>query len=651
MRSVVLPEGAPAAVQKTLAQILAVHAALLPNGKILYFGGDQHDPGQHHHGLFDQARLFDCQTQAITAPVPSPAIRDLFCCGHAFLPDGRLLVAGGTEQWQPPTPHDDEPHEMGHFGGTREAYIFDHTTAQWIPVARMVAPPWVAAGGGRWYPTLITLGSGRVLAVSGSPSQSDTRTLNDTLETFTPAPEPLGRWIDRGHLPGETTLYPRAFVVPDGSVFFATHVAGQSWKWNEATAAWTAICPGPLEYGHYGYTGVLLPLLPEFGYRTRVLMAGASQPRFIDLNDAAPSWQPTGARTLLVNGTPPNRDHPNAVLLPTGDVVVCGGFRTPLTDPTGSVAEIEIYHPVTNSWETRPAPCNAAVGRNYHSVALLMPDGRVWMAGSNIRGGWSFHDAAAYPHSLPTTPQDAAIDNRELRIEIYEPWYVGRPDRPVIVNAPASIVVGQTMAIQTPQAATVSRVALVRAGSVTHSFNSDQRYVGIPFTRGAGVVQATLPANTSLLPPGPYILFLLQPGADGVLVPSMGRQIRVDLNTPLEPPSLTLQLNATQYATGHTMALIATLVPGIPSTPVDAYVVVRMPTGALLSAQLGGGLIDGVHPIATNFVPMPLQVPIAQYTFTGAEPPGTYTWLAALTMPGTLTFVSAVEEDVFTFAP
>lgn len=650
MRSVVLPEGASPAVQKAFAQVLAVHAALLPNGKILYFGGDQHDPGQHHLGLFDQARLFDCQTFAISAPVPSPAIRDLFCCGHAFLPDGRLLVAGGTEKWMPPTAHDG-PHEMGHFGGTREAYVFDHVTGQWIQVAKMVAPPWVSAGGGRWYPTLVTLGSGRVVAVSGSPSQSDTRSFNDTIETFTPAPEPLGRWIDRGTIPAETTLYPRAFLVPDGSLFFATHIAGQSYKWNESSAAWTPVCPGPPGYSSYGYTAALLPLLPEFGYRTRVLAAGLAQAMFIDLNDASPSWQVTGPRTLLVDGAPPNRDHPNAVLLPTGDVVICGGFRTPHSDPAGGVCEIEIYHPVANTWTTRPAACTASVGRNYHSVALLMPDGRVWMAGSNIRGGWSFHDVAAYPHSLPQTAQDGTIDNRDLRIEIYEPWYVGRPDRPVMVAAPASAIVGETITIQTPQAASISRVALVRAGSVTHSFNSDQRYVGIPFTRGAGAVQAALPPNSNLLPPGPYILFLLQPGTDGLQVPSTGHQIRIGLATPLEPPSLTLQLNATQFATGHTMTLTATLVPGIPSTPVDAYIVVRLPTGALLSAQLGGGLIDGVRPLATNFVPMPLQHQVAQYTFTGAEPPGTYTWFAALTMPGTLTFVSALEEDTFTFAP
>lgn len=654
MRSVVLPEGAPPAVQNVLAQVLAVHAALMPNGKILYFSGDQHDPGRHHLGLFDQARLFDCQTFAITAPTASPAIRDLFCCGHAFLPDGRLLVAGGTEKWIPAAAHDGGAHEMRDFRGIPDAYLFDYVSAQWLPAARMTPqpPPWRSSGGGRWYPTLVTLGSGRVVAVSGPPAVSDTRAFNDTIETFSSSPAPLGQWIDRGTVPAELKHYPRAFVIPDGTLFFASPAAGQNVKWSEASGAWAAVAAGPgNDYDGHGVTAVLLPLLPEFGFLARVLMAGRSQPIFIDPSAAQPVWQSAGSRDLKVSGTPPVREHANAVLLPTGDVVICGGFQTPGADPAGAVREIEIYHPVANTWETRPAVCTSAVRRNYHSVALLMPDGRVWMAGSNIAGNWSFHNKHDYPSSLPVTAQDGTIDNRDLRIEIYEPWYVGRPDRPVISGAPASVAVGQTLQIPTPQAASVSRVALVRAGSVTHSFNADQRYVGIPFTRGAGVVHATLPPNPNLLPPGPYILFILQIGADGLQVPSMGHMIRVDAAAPTSSPSLTLQLNAVHYATGHTLVLTATLTPGVPSFPVDAYIIVRLPDGALLSAQLGGGLIAGEHPIATNFVPAPLQHQVAQYTFTGAEPPGTYTWFAALTAPGTKKFVTGIEQDTFTFAP
>lgn len=656
MRSVVLPEGAPATTQKTLAQILAIHAALLPTGKIVFFGGDEHDPGTHHLGLFDHARLFDCQTLAITSPAPAPGIRDLFCCGHAFLPDGRLLVAGGTEEWTVAVVTDDDHAHgaMGHFRGIPHAYVFDPVSEQWQQVARMVFEPWTSSGGGRWYPTLVTLGSGRVAAVSGHPLDSDTRHFNDTIETFGPAPAPMGQWIARGKVPAEMSYYPRAHVIKDGTLFFATPIVGQSGKWSEGSSTWTSVSPGPpADYSGFAVTSVLLPLIAELAYRTRVLMAGRVQPIFIDLDDAVPSWQPAGTRTLLVNGVPPIRNHTNAVLLPTGDVIVCGGFKTPADDPASAVCEIEVYHPFTNTWTTRPAAATAKVCRNYHSVALLMPDGRVWMAGSNIAGKWSFHDPANFPGTLPENAQDGTTDNRELRIELYEPWYVGRPDRPIIHSAPASAAVGSGLQVQTPQAATVSRVALVRAGSCTHAFNSDQRYVGVPFTRSAGVLNVTLPDNANLLPPGPYLLFILQPGEDAgapVQVPSLGRLIRVDLPQPPSPPSLTLQLNQTHYTPGQALTLTATVTPGVPATPVDAYIVVQLPTGQFMSAELGGGLVPGIVPIVTNFVPTPLSQQVAQHTFTGAEPVGAYTWFAAFTVPGTQTFVSALEQDTFTFA-
>jgi hypothetical protein len=655
MRSVVLPEGAAPAVQKTHAQILAVHAALLPTGKILFFSGDEHDPGRHHLGMFDHARLFDCQTLAITSPAPAPSIRDLFCCGQAFLPDGRLLVAGGTEAWtHAAITHDDHGHAaMGHFRGIADAYVFDPASESWSAVARMVFQPWTMTGGGRWYPTLVTLGTGRVAAMSGHPSDSDTRHFNNTIETFTATPAPQGHWIDRGTVPAEMTFYPRCYVVKDGTLFFASPIAGQSRKWNETSAAWTVVAPGPpVEYAGFDTSSVLLPLLPEFNFRTRVLMCGRQVPVYIDLDDVPPSWKQAGTRTLLFNGAPPVRTHCNAVLLPTGDVVVCGGLRDPGDDPAAAVREIEIYHPFTNTWTTRPAPATAQVCRNYHSVAVLMPDGRVWMAGSNFKVKWSYHNPADYPAALPQDAQQGSVDNRELRIELYEPWYFGRPDRPTIANAPATAVIGSAIQVQTPQAASISRVVLLRLGSCTHSFNSDQRYVGAAFTRGAGVLNVTLPNNPHVLPPGPYLLFVLQPGQNAGVpaeVPSIGRHIRVDLAVPATPPSLTVQLNATAFTPGQTLVVTATSAPGSPPEPVDAYIVIKLPNGQFLSAQLGGGFVPGILPIATNIVPPALTQQVAQYAFNGSEPVGTYTWFAVFTTPGTQNFVSALDQDTFVF--
>jgi hypothetical protein len=262
----------------------------------------------------------------------------------------------------------------------------------------------------------------------------------------------------------------------------------------------TAAPSDPIYHG-FAATSVLLPLLPSTGYRPRVLFCGGAQPIVLDFGAASPSWKLTGPRTLSGR---PVRNHANAVLLPTGEVFVCGGAVEPSNDATG-VLQAEAYNPDDNTWTTHPA---ATVVRNYHSVALLMPDGRVWTAGSN-------HNAQ---QSFPA----AGVDNRELRIEIYEPPYY-RADRPQLLSAPGAIGWGQTFDVRTSQADRNVRVAMIRAGSVTHAFNSDQRYVGLRFSRNGGWLTVKAPPNTGIAPPGYYLLFVLN--RDNI--PSIGGSVRL----------------------------------------------------------------------------------------------------------------------------
>jgi hypothetical protein len=193
--------------------------------------------------------------------------------------------------------------------------------------------------------------------------------------------------------------------------------------------------------------------------------------------------------------------------LPTGDVFVCGGVTATGEDSdTKAVTRAELYRPTTNRWFTLEP---ATVVRNYHSVAQLMPDGRVWTAGSSLNGMQSF-----------PAPD---VDNRELRIELYEPKYVGR-SRPEIMDVPTTITCGQQFTLETPQADSIRRVALIRTGSVTHGFNSDQRYVACRFERsGPSRLDVSAPPTSAIAPPGYYLLFVVKQNG----VPSEGRFVRV----------------------------------------------------------------------------------------------------------------------------
>lgn len=256
------------------------------------------------------------------------------------------------------------------------------------------------------------------------------------------------------------------------------------------------------------YTSVLLPLLHQEGFRPRVLIANGARPYRIDLGHESPSWEQAGNRQWpdpeFPGGTGPLRHFACPVLLPTGEVFFSGGTRTIGDDQTqqdGGVTEGEVYDPAINwstgaftgsgSWQTVEP---AQVVRHYHSTALLLPNGAVWTAGSN-------------------GPSDGPGGDRERRIEIYEPWYFDEQgQRPTVSDVPPNIGYGFRFrfGVDLAAGASISRVALLRCGSVTHAFNSDQRLVSVEFESiNATTVEITVPFVPEVLPPGRYLLWVV----------------------------------------------------------------------------------------------------------------------------------------------
>jgi len=177
-----------------------------------------------------------------------------------------------------------------------------------------------------------------------------------------------------------------------------------------------------------------------------------------------------------------------ATILPNGKVLVDGGSAQD-EDASTACLKAEIYDPVTNSFSS--AGSNA-FPRLYHNVQLLLPDGSVAMTGGN--------------------PAQGVFENH---IEIYQPAYLFNSDgspatRPTIgANAPTSITYAGSFSVTTPDAANIASVVLMKAGSVTHSFDMDQRYVGLTFTAASGGLTVTGPPNSNIAPPGYYMLFLV----------------------------------------------------------------------------------------------------------------------------------------------
>jgi Domain of unknown function (DUF1929) len=551
------------------SQVLAVHAALLHTGKIIFFGGDEYVRQEWCDHQTNNTRLFDCDTHQVIL-TDSPHF-DAFCSGHALLSDGRFVVAGGTGNYDGfvnclTDVHADNVHP--HFTGLRDTAIYDPITETWREADQMNAEPYALnnRGGGRWYPTLITLMNGQILAMSGHPSGTDRRIadrriaslgylhINDSPEKFSQHPSPNGSWsfvpinppvpmsIDDRHL---VPYYPRLHVLPGGDIFSSSprirlrydehdntlrYDESGNERFDATSGQWTSVNNNMHRqvgddnsiYWDYGgdrfvnaFTSVLLPLSPDDNYRPRVLICGGRSAFIIDPTAQDAEWHRTAPRNLTIHEAPPllNCQHHdpvelpmrinlNAIILPTGEIFICGGVYDGNGSDCSGVMPAELYDPQNDRWTTL-AP--ARVVRNYHSVAILMPDGRIWTAGSSKNAG-----------------AGRRREDRETTIEIYEPWYIGL-DRPRITSCDHEVDYGGILKINTTQADFIRRIAVIHPGSVTHAYNSDQRYIGLRFEyRHDDFIVATgPPANAAV--PGYYLLFVINKGG----VPSNGEFIRI----------------------------------------------------------------------------------------------------------------------------
>ena len=428
--------------------IVAVHLHVLRNGRVLAWG------------KFGDPYVFNPGNRSFVA---EPVGAWLFCAGHTFLPDGRLLVAGG---------HISDGH------GLPDTHIFNNANdGTWQTVAPMRK--------GRWYPTTTTLPNGQVVVIAG------------TDENFVNVPVPEvwtgSSWRALTGANRNFKYYPRTFVAPNGKVFYAGEEKISRWLNTSGSGAWTT---GPSHISgarDYGAAVMYLPgkILYVGGGRT---LATAET---IDLNSATPAWQRTGSMAYP-------RRHLNATILPTGEVLVTGGTRgTSFNETTLGVRVAEIWNPATGVW--RQVASNA-VDRAYHSTSVLLPDGRVLHAGSGD---------ALQPDGTPAPDQRNA--------EFYSPPYLFKGARPAITGAPLSVLYGQSFAIETADPAGVKKVSFVALGSTTHAFDATQRFMWLDFTAATGGITVKAPTSRNLAPPGFYMLFIL----NGNDVPSKARIIRL----------------------------------------------------------------------------------------------------------------------------
>jgi len=535
----------PRNAKESMAIPPAVAMSMLPDGRVLYWGGLESLEDMTYPTALDapryitksRTRLLDLSGSQPRWSTPRPedgGAHDLFCADQRLLPDGRLIAVGGTI-WKPdpvnlrPVTGKDGPAGTTELFGSNAVRVFDPATDRWHNNRK-----WMKFS--RWYPTLLTLGNGKLFVASGVERliYNDKGLNVHQTETFDPA---TGRWKNNG-AGGQTSLplFARLHLLPDGNVFYSG--VGQMWGpfgqavdealwhlykgYDPKKNEWTTYGVG--NYGaRSGAFSVMLPLEPPY-YRADILVGGgtlATSPGSYVANNITEIIRAVGGQAVSMHGPDLNNDrwYSSGVLLPDGNVVaVSGATRDEVIAPASEtpVLEAELY----NGKQWIPLRSAARV-RTYHNSAILLPDGSVLVGGhSPINNGYG----AKADNS--TEPLTGTNNFKDPSFEILKPPYLFRGPRPVIDHAQKGIAWGSAFDVGTAEASDVKKVVLYRLPTTTHITDADQRAVNLPFTSHEGFLDVKAPPNGNVAPPGYYYLFILT-GEDRKLIPSKARIIHV----------------------------------------------------------------------------------------------------------------------------
>jgi len=200
----------------------------------------------------------------------------------------------------------------------------------------------------------------------------------------------------------------------------------------------------------------------------------------------------------------------NGVVLPDGKVFIVGGQTQPVvfTD-LNAVMTPEIWDPAT---ATTIDVAQMVTPRDYHSTALLLPDGRVFSGGGGQCG--------------------EGCPGNHFDFEFYSPPYLFDADgspatRPVISAAPSTLVLNQELTVSVNEP--VTSFVLIRMAATTHTIDTDQRRIplGIGGINADGSWSLQVPSDPGITVPGYYMLFAL----DANNVPSVAKIILVEASS------------------------------------------------------------------------------------------------------------------------
>ncbi|MEM9521332.1 MAG: discoidin domain-containing protein [Actinomycetota bacterium] len=385
----------------------------------------------------------------------------------------------------------------------------------------------------------VTLADGRIVMVGGAPVEDSKISGSAAARTAEIWEDGVGWTNLSGTFSNgiwsndkDRWFYPRAHVMPDGRVwslaYDETYIINPT---GNGSLSRTGGFPGgavgassmSVQYGD----GLVLQVGGGASDNRDRSRRGSTEAWIVDLNGDSPTYTRTGSMTY-------GRHWGDAVVLPNGNVIVVGGSGA--NNQLDDVAyAAEMWNPRTGSWSTL---ASNSTPRLYHSVALLMNNGEIFVGGGGASG--------------PVNNKDA---------ETFAPPYLFNADgtrasQMTISGAPDSIEHGTSFSFNA--SGSVSRVTMIKVNNATHSVNT-QVFQELEFTQFGNEITAGAPENPNIATPGLYQLFAL----DASGVPSAAAMVWV------EPGELLLEPTGENLALGRPATASSTSGDTSPASAVD----------------------------------------------------------------------------------
>jgi galactose oxidase len=463
-----------------------VAAVLLRTGKVLTWSSNTQTtfegeigttPSQTYVGLFDP------NFQTSTTTLVTAGLADMFCPGIAIMPDGTVVVNGGSS--------------------SPRTTIYSPSSNSWTVANYMNIP--------RGYNSDVLLQDGTVLTIGGSWSGA----LGDKIGEVWSA----STWQTRSGISAVPIAGPDPEDQSLGYIY-----RGDNHAWLFALSNQRILHAGPSAEMHWITTSGQGSIVSA-GFRNDDPYSMNGNAVLYDVGKVfktggAPGYQDAFAttNTYLIDASKPGqnptvstlapmnyaRAFSNSVVLPTGQVLVVGGqtYASPFSDD-GAVLVPELWDPVSQQFSLM---AQMQTPRTYHSTALLLPDGRVFVGGGGLCG---------------------TCNTNHMTVEIFSPPYLFNSDgtaatRPSITLAPSSANRGTNITVAT--SASNLTFALVRMGAVTHTVDNDQRRVPLLINSSSrNSYSLPIPSDAGIVVPGYYMLFAINPNG----TPSVGTIIKI----------------------------------------------------------------------------------------------------------------------------